>query len=153
MARRSSTIRSRDSLSPILPQGEGSMKTVLRAVILIAILALAGALAGSGNVSSRPQTIHFEKGRTSALLQGTLTGTDVTALREYSLKGRAGQVMTIRFTGLEQGAGYSVYCPHGGKLDLGRSPVWSSTLPVSGDYTVVIEKKKEGEPVPYALEV
>lgn len=129
------------------------MKTVLRAVILTAVLALTGALVGSGNVSSHPQAIHFGKGRTSTLLQGILAKAAAAAPHEYSLRGQEGQVLTIRFTGLDQGASYSVYCPHGGRLDLGQSPVLSSTLPVSGDYTVVIEKKKEGEPVPYALEV
>jgi hypothetical protein len=133
------------------------MKTFRRVVALASVLTLAGALAGSGNVSSRPREVRFEKGRTSATLQGTLTagGEAVPSppSQEYSLHAEAGQVMTIRFAGLDPGASFSVLCPHGGKLEAGRSTSWSSVLPVSGDYTVRIEKKKEPAPIPYALEV
>jgi hypothetical protein len=140
------------------------MQTLSRAVILASVLALAGALAGSGDVSSHPRPIHFEKGKTSAVLQGTLPRVDATAPQEYFLHARAGQVMTIRFTGLDQGAAFSVSCPGGGKLNAGRSAVFSSRLPVSGDYRVTVERRREGDPaargpavrdpaVPYALEV
>jgi hypothetical protein len=112
---------------------------------------------GWGDVS-HPRPIHFGKGKASALLQGTLPKVDdaapQTAPQEYLLHASAGQVMTIRFTGLDQGAGFSISCPGGGSLDVGRSPVWSSVLPVSGDYRVVVERRRQGAPaVPYALEV
>ncbi len=142
------------------------MQTLSRAVTLASVLALAGALAGSGDVSSHLRPIHFEKGKTSAVLQGTLPlpKVDETAPQEYSLHARAGQVMTIRFTGLDQGAAFSVSCPGGGKLNAGRSAVFSSRLPVSGDYRVTVERRRDGAPavrdpivhdlaVPYALEV
>ncbi|HEY0510879.1 MAG TPA: hypothetical protein VGH73_03185 [Thermoanaerobaculia bacterium] len=130
------------------------MRTSLRVAALASVLALAGVLAGSGNVHSRPQEIRFEKGRTSATLQGTLTpASGATTPQAYTLHARAGQVMTIRFAGLDQGASFSVICPHGGRLDAGRSSLWSTTLPVSGDYTVAVERKREGGTVPYALEV
>lgn len=130
------------------------MQTLSRALVLASILVLAVARVGSGDVSSHPRAIRFEKGKTSALLQGTLPKVDETTPQEYSLHARAGQVMTIRFTGLDQGAALSVSCPGGGRLSIGRSPVWSSTLPVSGDYTLTVDRKREGGPiVPYALEV
>ena len=135
------------------------MPTLRRALLVAAVLTLVGALVGWGDVASRPRTIHFGKGKASALLQGTLSKADaaapqITAPQEYLLHARAGQVMTIRFTGLDQGAAFSISCPGGGSLDVGRSPVWSSVLPVSGDYRVVVERRRQGAPVvPYALEV
>jgi hypothetical protein len=135
------------------------MPTLRRALMLAALLALIGALVSWGDVTSQPRPIHFEKGKASAVVQGILLKVDDAAPRtaapqEYLLHARAGQVMTIRFTGLDQGAAFSISCPGGGSLDVGRSPVWSSVLPVSGDYRVVVERRRQGAPVvPYALEV
>jgi hypothetical protein len=135
------------------------MPTLRRALLVAAVLALVGALVGLGDVISHPRPIHFEKGKASALLQGILPKVDDTAPQaaapqEYLLHARAGQVMTIHFTGLDQGAAFSISCPGGGRMDVGRSPLWSSVLPVSGDYRVVVERRREGAPVvPYALEV
>lgn len=136
------------------------MPTPSRALLAAAVLTLAGALVGRGDVTSHPRPIHFEKGKASAVVQGVLPKADDAAPRtaaapqEYLLHARAGQVMTIRFTGLDQGAAFSISCPGGGSLDVGRSPVWSSVLPVSGDYRVVVERRRQGAPaVPYALEV
>lgn len=135
------------------------MPTLRRALMLAAVLALIGALVSLGDVTSHPRPIHFEKGKASAVVQGVLPKVDDAAPQnaapqEYLLHARAGQVMTIRFTGLDQGAAFSISCPGGGSLDVGRSPVWSSVLPVSGDYRVVVERRRQGAPVvPYALEV
>jgi hypothetical protein len=137
----------------------GSMPTLRRALMLAAVLALVGALVSLGDVTSQPRPIHFGKGKASAFLQGFLPKIDdaapqAAAPQEYLLHARAGQVMTIRFTGLDQGAAFSISCPGGGSLDVGRSPIWSSVLPVSGDYRVVVERRRQGAPVvPYALEV
>jgi hypothetical protein len=135
------------------------MPTLRRALLVATVLTLAGALVGLGDVTSHPRPIHFGKGKVSALVQGILPKADdaapeSAAPQEYLLHARAGQVMTIRFTGLDQGAAFSISCPGGGSLDVGRSPVWSSVLPVSGDYRVVVERRRQGAPVvPYALEV
>jgi hypothetical protein len=136
------------------------MPTLRRALLVAAVLTLVGALVGLGDVISHPRPIHFAKGKASALLQGLLPKVDeaapqtAAAPQEYLLHARAGQVITIHFTGLDQGAAFSISCPGGGRMDVGRSPLWSSVLPVSGDYRVVVERRREGAPVvPYALEV
>src|SRR5438270_6503852 len=119
-----------NQLIDTLLKRQRSMKTFRRVLTLVSVLTLAGSLAGSGNVSSRPREIRFEKGKTSTTLQGTLTAGGETAplpsSDEYSLHSEAGQVMTIRFAGLDPGASFSVLCPHGGKLETGRSTSWSS---------------------------
>ncbi|HEX4496748.1 MAG TPA: hypothetical protein VIE43_13845 [Thermoanaerobaculia bacterium] len=135
------------------------MPTLRRALLVATVLALIGAFVSLGDVSSPPRSIHFGKGKASALLQGLLPKIDdaapqAAAPKEYLLHARAGQVMTIKFTGLDQGAAFSISCPGGGRMDVGRSPLWSSVLPVSGDYRVVVERRREGAPVvPFALEV
>lgn len=100
---------------------------------------------------SEPQRIQFEKGRSSAVLQGVAPGLteDYPGPREFVLKAGAGQVMTVKLKG--EGVSYSVSCPGEGGTDAGAAE-WSMTLPEAGDYTIRVHGEGEKDS-PFSLEV
>jgi len=86
------------------------------------------------------KSIHFPRGSTSTTIAGNvLRGERDT----YVLSARAQQQMRVRMTSLEDNAVFQIYKP-GKKETLDGAGegedarVWRGTLPVSGDYTIVV---------------
>lgn len=102
-----------------------------RVLACAALFLLASAFAEAGS-----EEIHFEKGKSSAVLRGTVHlkgGWDTSAPR-YQLRVGEGQTLTVHFKG-DPGASYAVTCPGGGGTESGASD-WSLILPESGLLTL-----------------
>ena len=89
----------------------------------------------AGAIESRP--VHFERGASSATLEGSLKG-DKTI--DYKLHARAGQTMTVGME-TDNTANYFNVLPPGSNdvaIFVGSSNGndWSGTLPADGEYTI-----------------
>ena len=115
----------------------------------------AGVLLGLGSVAAgqEAQRIQFEKGKSSAVLKGTVVVKDGEASSsQYLLRASAGQTLTVRFTAGDPEAAYTVTCPGNGGTGSGASP-WSFDLPESGDYRIAVSGYSAEKTFPYTLEV
>ena len=102
----------------------------------VLVMALAS-LAWTDGVTHR---IHFPRGSTAITLHGTVVRGDRDT---YVLRARAQQTMRVRLTSLEQNAVFQLYQPgkHATVQGAGEgedATVWSGTVPVTGDYTIVV---------------
>ena len=108
------------------------MKRKIAATVAVLLLA-AGALA-----QAHYKRVKFPRGRTTAILKGTLpTVDDVT---NYALGARAGQTMTVHVTSPKGNARVSVYREGRENALEGANTVkdWSGELPESGDYVIAV---------------
>jgi hypothetical protein len=81
--------------------------------------------------------VKFPRGRTTAILKGTLSP-DMP--RHYALKARAGQTMTVHLASPGKKARFTLY-PSGQAhpLDGAKDRMdWSGELPDSGDYVITV---------------
>jgi hypothetical protein len=95
--------------------------------------------------------VKFQKGRTTAILKGTLHRGDEMI---YVLGASEGQTLTAHITtsSPNHDVVFTVTGPGGTNLDEDLTTDWSQTLPASGDYRIsvgMIESKKAN----YTLEV
>ncbi len=113
--------------------------------VLLALASTAGA-----------EEVHFEKGKSSAVLRGTihLRGGWDTDAPTYELRAAEGQTLTVRFKG-DPGASYSVFCPADAGTEAGAAE-WSYVLPESGLFSIHLHGKGERgaeKALAYELEV
>jgi hypothetical protein len=118
---------------------------MLACAVLLALAPAAGA-----------EEIHFEKGKSSAVLRGSihLKGGWDTDAPTYELRAAEGQTLTIRFKG-DPGASYSVFCPKDAGTEAGAAE-WSYELPESGLFAIHLHGRGERgaeKDLSYALEV
>jgi len=123
-------------------------KAVTFALLLIALVLTAGlALAQRG--TSIVSRISFARGRTTAVLTGTVHR---GMSHDYLLKTRAGQNMSVHLTA-RGGVSFDILTPGGDSL-APYSKDWSGDLPESGDYRInVLPDTTTERTIPYTLEV
>jgi len=118
---------------------------ILLAGLIIFAVSIA-ALAQSNYIKVR-----FGKGRTSAVLKGSLKNSN--AVKHYELAARGGQTMTVHVSSAKKNAKFSVY-PYGQTYTLdGAEGVddWSGELPENGRYVITV--MSDGGASNYTLEV
>jgi hypothetical protein len=136
------------------PREIATMPNPLKPAALAWLLALAIPLVLSAQDEAPPKPIRFEKGKTSAVVRGTLTLHDGwTEPVTYSLRAAAGQVMKVRFVSEDEKAWYSVACPGNGGTNSRKTPLWTYTLPESGEYRIAVGSEGDAKSIPYTLEV
>lgn len=103
------------------------------AAVLAVLLLTAGALA-----QAHYKRVRFPRGRTTAILKGTLPGADDAV--NYALTARAGQTMTVHVTSPKGNARVSVYREGQEHALEGANTVkdWSGELPENGDYVLAV---------------
>jgi hypothetical protein len=123
-------------------------KAVTSALLLIALVLPAGlALAQRG--TSIVSRISFARGRTTAVLTGTVHR---GMSHDYLLKTRAGQNMSVHLTA-RGGVSFDILTP-GGDSSAQYSKDWSGDLPESGDYRInVLPDTTTERTISYTLEV
>jgi hypothetical protein len=123
-------------------------KVLTIALLLIALVLPAGlALAQRG--TSIVSRISFARGRTTAVLTGTVHR---GMSHDYLLKTRAGQNMSVHLSA-RGGVSFDILTPAGDSLAQ-YSKDWSGDLPESGDYRInVLPDTTTERTIPYTLEV
>ena len=117
-------------------------------LILFTILILTS-LVNAQRGTSVVRRINFQRGRTTAVLQGTIKrGTS----HDYLLRARAQQTMTVHLA--SNGAvGFEIITPSGQYLS-SYTQDWSGYLPQSGDYRInVLPPTETNVSANYTLEV
>ena len=113
----------------------------MKSILLIAITLFSTALmyAQHGG-KAEPNRIQFGKGKTSALIAGTLRSSEEA---EYVFGAKAGQVVTIRNP--SRGFDFRVFSeesfPDG---DFDSSPSYTFEIPADGDYNFFVRRKVGG---------
>jgi hypothetical protein len=93
--------------------------------------------------------VRFPRGRTTAILRGTVRR---GLSHDYLLGAREGQAMSVHLTA-DGGASFSILSPGGNALCDFLSD-WSGELPESGDYRInVLPPTNNSYPAHYTLEV
>jgi hypothetical protein len=121
------------------------MKRSALALLLLALLAHA-----VGAQTAREVRVRFPRGRTTAILKGSLKGDAIT---RYVLSARADQTMTAHITSPNGGAQFDVYL-RGERGIFGDGEDvkdWQGTLPREGEYIVSVYGLKPG--ARYTLEI
>lgn len=114
------------------------MKTKVTMALFLAVLLAASAVAQNG----RYTRVRFARGRTTAILKGTLLKTeDVT---HYALGARAGQTMIVHVTSPKNNAHLSVYQSGEARALEGAQEVkdWSGELPADSDYVITVQSTR-----------
>jgi hypothetical protein len=120
----------------------------LGAVSLILVLLCIATAAQRG----KTQRVRFPKGRTTAVLKGSVVrGTQ----DRYILGARSGQTMTVHITALEKNAVFVILGPDATALEGTEEGAdttdWSGELPLSGDYSIWVGPTRGN--ASYTLEV
>ncbi len=93
--------------------------------------------------------ISFPRGRTTAVLQGTIKR---GVSHDYLLRARGGQGMTVHLASSGD-VGFEIITPSGQYLSA-YTPDWTGYLPESGDYRInVLPPTETNAPARYTLEV
>jgi hypothetical protein len=109
----------------------------LQSLVITIILTVSFNAALAKGVTKR---IRFARGSSSAVVEGAVIRGDMD---RYILGARAGQEMTVSITSEEDNAVFHIYRP-GAKKGLEGAgedqdaTEWSGSLPVSGDYIIVV---------------
>jgi hypothetical protein len=116
------------------------------------ILGLVLLIAGSATAQSITQRVRFARGRTTAVLKGSVVrGTQ----NRYILGARAGQTMIVHISSREKNAVFTILGPDATALAGTEEGVdatdWTGELPLSGDYTVWVSPSRGN--ATYTLEI
>lgn len=107
---------------------------------IISLAALAVVLISSGSTQELARRVQFARGESSAVLEGSVARGE----RAYFvLHARAGQQLQLHIVSREDNAVFAVlqpgrkqWLPGAGEADAAKR--WSGTLPVSGDYLIIV---------------
>jgi hypothetical protein len=125
-----------------LPKATGI--TLVLATLLLSTVVIVSAQRGTSIVSR----ISFARGRTTAVLRGTVHR---GMSHDYLLKARGGQNMSVHLTA-RGGVSFDILSPAGDLL--AQSKDWSGELPQSGDYRInVLPDTTTERTISYTLEV
>ncbi|HEX8734446.1 MAG TPA: hypothetical protein VF721_03935 [Pyrinomonadaceae bacterium] len=91
------------------------------------------------NVEKR---VRFVRGKHSATVKGTIS--DRMTTHEYKIGARAGQTLTLKFTSPRKDVDVCIVYPNGGEPENSCARrAFSVTLPDDGDYSIIIDSKRE----------
>ncbi len=117
--------------------------------LVTALLLLAGITATAQRGTSVVSRISFARGRTTAVLSGTVRR---GMSHDYLLKARGGQTMTVHLAA-RGGVGFEILAPNGDLISEFTKD-WSGDLPSSGDYRInVLPDTTTERSISYTLEV
>lgn len=120
----------------------------LLAATLMLLACVVGASAQKGR--SIVRRVNFPRGRTTALLNGTVKR---GLSHDYLLRARAGQTMTVHLTTEAEGMSVTILRP-GGETWIDDTKDWSGELPATGTYRInVLPDTTTERPTRYTLEV
>ena len=120
-----------------------------RVVVMMLALGLLAGLANAQRGTSVVRRINFQRGRTTAVVQGTIKR---GVSHDYLLRASAGQGMAVHLASRGD-VGFEIYTPSGQYLT-GYTRDWSGYLPESGDYRInVLPPTATSAPASYTLEV
>jgi hypothetical protein len=123
---------------------DGRIKMMKKAKITIALktLAIAALLmsfAGAPMAEGIKRRIKFPRGSSGVTMKGNVIRGDRDV---YYLKAGKGQQMKVMITAEEDNAVFQLYTPTGKALkgagDLDDATQWNGTLPLAGDYKIVV---------------
>ena len=130
--------------------------SLLIAIVLFSSLAVSSEQSGGGQTGGAPkgktQRVRFARGRTTAVLHGSVVrGTQ----DRYILGARAGQTMIVHITSREKNAVFAILGPDATALQGAEEGTdatdWTGTLPLNGDYSVWVGPTRGN--ATYTLEV
>lgn len=87
--------------------------------------------------ASNVRRVQFERGRTTAVLKGTTTGSDT-----YLLRAKEGQTMLVHVTARGKNVTLDVFAEDGAVLGASDGSDWTGQLPQTGDYRIVVSATK-----------
>lgn len=127
------------------------MKVIRHTTVLVTCLALVAlttaAFAQKG--TSVVRRVNFPRGRTTAVLQGTIKR---GVSHDYLLRARGGQTMAVHLSSSGD-VGFEIITPSRQSLS-GYTRDWSGYLPESGDYRInVLPPTQADAPAQYTLEI
>lgn len=126
------------------------MRTINKYIASVLVMVLPALICGAQETSAR--RVKFERGRTSAVLRGSIVN-DSQDL--YVLGAKAGQQMTVHLTSATKGAKFDLQYRQDkaalAHMDAEGTVDWEGELPVTGDY--VISVYSAGGDTSYTLEV
>ncbi|MEO6727196.1 MAG: hypothetical protein ABIU20_08115 [Blastocatellia bacterium] len=127
-----------------------SVTSILAVILLFAIAVTASA-------DQKFQRIRFERGRTSAVVKGTVTDSEQENLHEYKLRVGKGQTIYVHLTSPVKAANFRITFPDGSMASEGdlKKPLkdWEGPIPTSGDIVIEIYHQGKARSMPYTLEV
>ena len=114
--------------------------TVLAAIFVFGIFGSIDVLAQKGtNVEKR---VRFARGKSSVTMKGKIA--DRLTTHEYKIGARAGQILTVTFTSPRKDVDVCIVYPNGGAPENSCARrTFSVTLPDDGDYSIIIDSKRE----------
>lgn len=119
------------------------------ALIMVTLLLSTSVIVFAQRGTSIVSRISFARGRTTAVLSGTVHR---GMSHDYLLKARVGQNMSVHLTA-RGGVAFTILSPAGDSLAL-YSKDWSGELPQSGDYRInVLPDSTTERTISYTLEV
>jgi hypothetical protein len=105
----------------------------------------------------KSERIKFERGRTSAVVKGTVTNSEQENVHEYKLRVGKNQTIIVHLASTEKAATFMLAMPEGSTASDGRGKNelkdWEGLIPASGDVVVTIYHKGKARSMPYTLEV
>lgn len=107
------------------------------AALAVAVLAVALAASAQARVLRKP--LRFERGASSATVQGAVVRGDRDV---YEFKASSGQAMDVAITALEENAAFVIHAPGGRTLpgagETDDAVLWKGALPTSGSYRIEV---------------
>lgn len=106
----------------------------------LALLVLFTVIALQANAAGVNKRVRFPRGANATTIAGSVIRGDRD---RYLIGARAGQKMTVKISAEEQNAVFQIYQPGNSKTLAGAgegqdATDWSGSLPVTGDYTIVV---------------
>lgn len=105
----------------------------------------------------KSERIRFERGRTSAVVKGTVTNSEQENVHEYKLRVAKNQTIIVHLASTEKAARFMLAMPEGSMASgsKGESELkdWEGVIPASGDVVITIYHRGKARSMPYTLEV
>ncbi|HYY41907.1 MAG TPA: hypothetical protein VE775_04180, partial [Pyrinomonadaceae bacterium] len=97
-----------------------------------------------------PTPLHFQPGRTTAVVKGQLAA---AADACYKLRARANQQMTVHVASPKSDIHFNIFPPGQAHTLAGETSDWSDALPQTGDYVIALYPTRPKQGDSYTLEV